>query len=168
MTEYNILIYLFLCLLGRAIQNKGMDAVNVDVNMILGWHLARGLRSIQILPCLGHSSLRMPQRKCVCRIPWPAEHSAITLEWLLGLLSQTQSRASGSQPEFHKSSLICIYWNGFSGVETKKAESLVLTISTTISISHLDLTISCGENSLTSAKVWNIRTAEDRESVPMS
>lgn len=66
MTEYNILIYLILCLLGRAIQNKGMDAV--DVNMILGWHLARELKSIQILPCLGHSSLRMPQRKRVCRI----------------------------------------------------------------------------------------------------
>ena len=38
-----------------------------------------------------------------------------------------------------------MYWNGFSGMEAKQVESLVLTISTTMPNLPSDLTISRGK-----------------------
>lgn len=99
-TEYNIPIYLFLCFLGIAFQKKKWILLRVNGNMILRWHLPRGLLSFQILWHHGHSSLRNPQRKCAGYIDQKSTVTSYCSNcWRFSV--KLQSRPRGNQPGFH-------------------------------------------------------------------
>lgn len=84
--------------------------------MILGWHLARGLMSIQVLSCLGYPSLRNTQNKDACRIYWPTEDPC-RVHWPTEDSDIILNRLDSQTPEQNKRELIKTSWNILNYIE---------------------------------------------------
>lgn len=84
--------------------------------MILGWHLARGLMSIQALSCLGYPSLRNTQDKDPCRIYWPTEDPC-RVHWPTKDSDIILNRLDSQTPKQNKRELIKTSWNILNYIE---------------------------------------------------
>lgn len=109
-TDYDILIYLFLRPLGRT-QNKGMGAIKSwwqgESWMACGQSAHECPNPLQPWPFFS---------ECICKTPWLTEQSDITLQQLSGLLSQTPKQGKRELTRTPGKNLWPLYkWPGSKG-----------------------------------------------------